>query len=56
MFNSYQSLFPKIIGVFLDLEDSLIEKLLRDDKYFMQQVSETVKLLTEKEKSSSSSN
>ena len=56
LFNSYRSLFPKIIGVFLDLEDSVLERLLRDDKYFMQQVSETVKLLTEKEKSSSSSN
>ena len=51
-FASYASYFSKIVGIFLDLEDSVIDKLIKDDKYFHQQVQETIKLLTEKEKSS----
>ena len=35
----------------LDLEDNIIEKLLENDKYFQEQVEETIHLLTEKGKS-----
>lgn len=41
-------LFSRIVGIFLDLEDHLIEKLLNDDSYFDAQVRETVRLLAEK--------
>jgi polyadenylate-binding protein len=50
-FSNYGNYFSKIVGIFLDLDDAVIEKLLRDDLYFQQQVEETIKLLTEKEKS-----
>ena len=51
-FANYANYFSKIVGIFLDLDDKVIEKLINDDKYFHQQVQETIKLLTEKEKSS----
>jgi len=47
---AYESLFPKIVGIFLDLNDGVIEKLINDDKYFDEQVEETIKLLDKKEK------
>ena len=50
-FANYANYFSKIVGIFLDLDDAVIEKLLNDDKYFHQQVQETIKLLSEKEKS-----
>ena len=50
-FANYANYFSKIVGIFLDLEDSVIDKLLRDDKYFNQQVQETIKLLVAKDKS-----
>ena len=50
-FTGYANYFSKIVGIFLDLEDNVIDKLIKDDKYFHQQVQETIKLLTEKEKS-----
>ena len=50
-FTNYANYFSKIVGIFLDLEDSIIEKLLKDDKYFQEQVEETIHLLTEKGKS-----
>ncbi len=50
-FANYANYFSKIVGIFLDLEDNVIDKLLKDDKYFNQQVLETIKLLTEKDKS-----
>jgi len=54
-FANYANYFSKIVGIFLDLDDAVIEKLLKDDKYFHQQVQETIKLLlkflSEKEKS-----
>ena len=50
-FANYASYFSKIVGIFLDLEDNIIEKLLKDDKYFQEQVEETIHLLTEKGKS-----
>lgn len=48
-FTGYANYFSKIVGIFLDLEDNVIDKLIKDDKYFHQQVQETIKLLTEKE-------
>ena len=50
-FENYANYFSKIVGIFLDLDDNVIDKLLKDDAYFNQQVKETIKLLTEKEKS-----
>ena len=50
-FSNYANYFSKIVGIFLDLDDNVLEKLIKDDKYFVQQVQETIKLLTEKEKS-----
>ena len=47
-FSSHANYFSKIVGIFLDLDDNIIEKLLRDDKYFQEQVEETIHLLTEK--------
>ncbi len=47
-FAEYASYFAKIVGIFLDLDDPYLEKLLRDDEYFKEQVQETIKLLTEK--------
>ena len=49
-FEKYESYFPKIVGIFLDLSDGVIERLLNDDKYLEEQVIETVKLLDKKEK------
>jgi len=49
-FSNYVQYFSKIVGIFLDLEDAVIHKLINDNKYFNEQVHETIKLLTEKEK------
>ena len=48
---AYESYFPKIVGIFLDLSDGVIERLLNDNKYFDDQVNETIRLLDQKEKS-----
>ena len=50
-FAAYESYFPKIVGIFLDLSDGVIERLINDDKYFDEQVEETIRLLDKKEKS-----
>ena len=50
-FANYANYFSKIVGIFLDLDDNVIDKLIKDDKYFHQQVQETIKLLTDKDKS-----
>ena len=49
-FAAYESYFPKIVGIFLDLSDGVIERLITDDKYFDEQVEETIRLLDKKEK------
>lgn len=49
-FENYANYFSKIVGIFLDLDDNVLDKLIKDDKYFEQQVKETIKLLTEKDK------
>ena len=33
-FANYANYFSKIVGIFLDLEDAVFEKLLKDDKHF----------------------
>ena len=49
-FNKYSNYYSKIVGIFLDLDDNVLDKLINDDKYFVEQIQETIKLLTEKEK------
>lgn len=41
--NHYQW-FSKIVGIFLDLEDHHIQRLIQDDNYFIMQVNETLKV------------
>ena len=48
-FAAYESYFPRIVGIFLDLSDDFVERLLNDDKYFEEQVKETIRLLDKKE-------
>jgi hypothetical protein len=43
-FSSMSDYFSKIVGIFLDLEDPVIERLVNDDVYFGQQVYETVRV------------
>ena len=50
-FTDYSEYFSKIVGIFLDLDDNVLDKLIKDDKYFIEQIQETIKLLSEKEKS-----
>ena len=45
----YSNYFSKIVGIFLDFEDNIINDLIKNDKYFNQQVIETIKLLKEHE-------
>ena len=40
--------FSKVVGIFLDLEEPVIERLIKDDNYFDIQVRETVRLLAER--------
>ena len=42
-------LFSRIVGIFLDLEEEVIQRLIQDDKYFDLQVRETIRLLAEQE-------
>ena len=49
-FDKYSNYYSKIVGIFLDLDDNVLDKLINDDKYFVEQIQETLKLLTEKEK------
>jgi hypothetical protein len=43
-FANISEYFSKIVGIFLDLDDHVIERLIHDDFYFEQQVSETVRV------------
>ena len=43
-FGKISDYYSKIVGIFLDLEDNVIERLIHDDQYFVQQVSETVRV------------
>lgn len=48
-YQNFSEFFSKIVGIFLDLEDSVIEKLIGDDIYFETQVRETLRLLAERD-------
>ena len=50
MFKDYSTYFSKIVGIFIELEDNVVNKLLTDNSYFERQVNETIKLLTQKDK------
>ena len=50
-FENCKDLFSKIVGIFLDLEESVIERLINDDGYFDLQVRETLRLLAERNSS-----
>ncbi len=43
-FSTMNDYFSKIVGIFLDLDDHVIERLINDDVYFSQQVVETVRV------------
>lgn len=47
-YSHVSDLFSKIVGIFLDLEEPVIERLINDDTYFDVQVRETMRLLAEK--------
>ena len=40
----YLSFFAKVVGIFLDLDDGVILRLINDDHYFNTQVAETIKV------------
>jgi len=42
------SLHGKIVGIFIELDDNILLRLLQDDNYFHTQVMATVKELREK--------
>ena len=48
-FKFYSRLFPKIIGIFLELEETDLNRLLSDLDFFEMHVTETIKLLIDKE-------
>ena len=50
-FEKYSKDLNKIVGIFLELDDDVIDKLIKDGRYFNLQVREVIQLLTEKEKS-----
>ncbi len=43
--NNKISYFTKIVGIFLDLDEQFIVKLIAEDKYFADQVIETVRVI-----------
>ncbi len=43
-FGHISDFYSKIVGIFLDLDDNIIERLIHDELYFTQQVSETVRV------------
>lgn len=45
IFQEHSQHFAKIVGIFLDLSDNVLERLIQDDAYFQQQVQETINLL-----------
>ncbi len=44
-FMQYTDLFSKIVGIFLDLDNPVIDRLIDDDQYFHNQVIETIRVL-----------
>jgi hypothetical protein len=48
MYAGMSEFFSKIVGIFLDLEEPVIERLINDNNYFDIQVRETMRLLAER--------
>ncbi len=46
-YQSISELFQKIVGIFLDLDEQIVRRLIADDLYFDAQVRDTVRLLAE---------
>jgi hypothetical protein len=44
-FGHISEYYSKIVGIFLDLDDAVIERLIHDELYFTQQVIETVRVI-----------
>ena len=44
-FMQYSELFSKIVGIFLDLDNNIIDRLIEDEHYFYNQVVETIRVL-----------
>ena len=43
-FSNMADYFSKIVGIFLELEDGIVEKLINDDAFLVSQVGETYKV------------
>ena len=43
-FGNMTDFFSKIVGIFLELEDSIIERLINDEPFLISQVNETYKV------------
>ncbi len=41
----HADLFSKIVGIFLDLDDGVIARLIEDDNYFNVQAIETIRVI-----------
>lgn len=48
-FQQYKNYFSKIVGIFLDLEDNVINRLLTEEAYLQKQVDEAIQLLSKNE-------
>ena len=47
-FTKYENYYPKLVGIFLELEDCVVEKMLENDKYLQENVEECIDLLNGK--------
>lgn len=45
LFSNFSLLFSKIVGMFLDLEEKVIYRLLNDENYFIFQVKEAIQVI-----------
>ncbi len=43
-FGQIAEFYSKIVGIFLDLDEQILERLIHDEQYFTQQVVETVRV------------
>jgi hypothetical protein len=44
-FGQIVEFYSKIVGIFLDLDEPILERLIHDEQYFTQQVIETVRVI-----------
>jgi len=47
-FGNMTEYFSKIVGIFLELEDGIIERLINDEAFLISQVNETHKVINDK--------